>query len=105
MKKLLLLVGLVVFLTPSFTYGLDNEFNIDSLIDDLKIEVKKERKEKEKQNLLKKKQIEEKKTPRMVNAIKLVAADNKNNCLLDLIFENVDLTRLKEKKFIFSGLK
>ena len=34
MKKLLLLVGLVVFLTPTFTYGLDNEFNIDSLIDE-----------------------------------------------------------------------
>lgn len=43
--------------------------------------------------------------PRTVNAIKLVATDNKNNCLLDLIFENVDLTKLKENKFIFSGLK
>ena len=46
-----------------------------------------------------------KKIPRTVNAIKLVATDNKNNCLLDLIFENVDLTKLKENKFIFLGLK
>ena len=46
-----------------------------------------------------------KNTPRTVKAIKLVATDNKNNCLLDLIFENVDLTRLKENKFIFLGLK
>ena len=42
--------------------------------------------------------------PRMVNAIKLVATDNKNNCLLDFIFENVDLTKLKENKYIFLGL-
>ena len=43
--------------------------------------------------------------PRTVNAIKLVATDNKNNCLLDFIFDNVDLTKLKGNKFIFSGLK
>ena len=43
--------------------------------------------------------------PRMVNAIKFVATDKQNNCLLDLIFENVDLTKLKKNKFIFSGLK
>ena len=43
--------------------------------------------------------------PRTVNAIKLVATDNKNNCLLDLIFENVDLTELKANKFMFLGLK
>ena len=41
----------------------------------------------------------------MVNAIKLVATDNKNNCLLDFTFENVDLTMLKENKFIYLGLK
>ena len=46
-----------------------------------------------------------KNTPRTVNAIKLVATDNKNNCLLDLIFENVDSTKLNENKFIFLGLK
>ena len=49
--------------------------------------------------------IRRKNIPRTVNAIKLVATDNKNNCLLDLIFENVDLTKLKENKFIISGLK
>ena len=42
-----------------------------------------------------------KNNPRTVNAIKLVATDNKNNCLLDLMFENVDLTMLNENKFIF----
>jgi hypothetical protein len=46
-----------------------------------------------------------KNNPRTVNAIKLVATDNKNICLLDFMFENVDLTILKEKIFIFSGLK
>ena len=46
-----------------------------------------------------------KNTPRTVNAIKLVATDNENNCLLDFMFENVDLTMLKEDKFIFLGLK
>ena len=43
--------------------------------------------------------------PRTVNAIKLVATDNKNNCLLDFMFENVDLTMLKENKFMFLRLK
>ena len=43
--------------------------------------------------------------PRTVNAMKLVATDKKTNCLLDLIFENVDLTKLKENKYIFLGLK
>jgi len=42
-----------------------------------------------------------KNNPRRVNAIKLVAIDNKNNCLLDFMFENVDLAMLKENKFIF----
>ena len=46
-----------------------------------------------------------KNTPRTVNAIKLVATDNKNNCLLDLIFENVDLKELKANKFIFLRMK
>ena len=46
-----------------------------------------------------------KNNPRTVNAIKLVATDNKNNCLLDFMFENVDLTILKENKFMFLGLK
>ena len=46
-----------------------------------------------------------KNNPRTVKAIKLVATDNENNCLLDLMFENVDLTMLKEDKFIFLGLK
>ena len=32
--------------------------------------------------------------PRTVNAIKLVAIDRKNNCLLDFMFKNVDLTKL-----------
>ena len=45
-----------------------------------------------------------KNNPRTVNAIKLVATDNKNNCLLDFMFENVDLTILKENKFMFLGL-
>ena len=43
--------------------------------------------------------------PRTVNAIKLVATENKNNCLLYFMFENVNLTMLKENKFIFLGLK
>ena len=46
-----------------------------------------------------------KNNPSTVNAIKLVTADNKNNCLLDFMFENVDLTMLKVNKFIFLGLK
>ena len=45
-----------------------------------------------------------KNNPRTVNAIKLVATDNKNNCLLDFMFDNVDLTILKENKFMFLGL-
>ena len=44
-----------------------------------------------------------KNNPRTVNAIKLVATDNENNCLLDLMFENVVLTMLNENKFIFQG--
>ena len=39
--------------------------------------------------------------PRTVNAIKFVATDNKNNCLLDFIFKNVDLMILKDSEFIF----
>ena len=43
--------------------------------------------------------------PRTVNAIKLVATDNKNNCLLEFILENVELMVLDMNDFIFLKLK
>ena len=39
--------------------------------------------------------------PRTVNAIKLVATDNKNNCLLEFMLENVELMVLAINDFIF----
>ena len=46
-----------------------------------------------------------KNNPRTVNAIKLVATDNKNNCLLEFILENVELMVLDMNDFIFLKLK
>ena len=39
--------------------------------------------------------------PSTENAIKLVATDNKNNCLLEFILENVELMVLDMNDFIF----
>tara|TARA_B100001146_G_C16059100_1_gene381332 strand:+ start:20 stop:208 length:189 start_codon:yes stop_codon:yes gene_type:complete len=39
--------------------------------------------------------------PRTKNAIKLVATDNKNNCLLEFMLENVELMVLAINDFIF----
>ena len=46
-----------------------------------------------------------KNNPRTVNAIKLVATDNKKNCLLEFILENVELMVLDMNDFIFLKLK
>ena len=43
--------------------------------------------------------------PSTENAIKLVATDNKNNCLLEFILENVELMVLDMNDFIFLKLK
>ena len=42
-----------------------------------------------------------KNNPRTKNAIKLVATDNKKNCLLEFILENVELMVLDMNDFIF----
>ena len=43
--------------------------------------------------------------PSTKNAIKLVATDNKNNCLLEFILDNVELMVLDMNDFIFLKLK
>ena len=43
--------------------------------------------------------------PSTENAIKLVATDNKKNCLLEFILENVEVMVLDMNDFIFLKLK